>query len=274
MGSIYVWGLTLAFLTCLSWVPVAESKVVLIGEDDWKMLLEGEWMIEFFAPWCPACRALHRTWEEFSTWTHDLGLDGVAQVDVTENPGLSGRFVVTALPTIYHVKDGVFRQYRGARDKDSFISFVEDKRWQELDPIPSWKNPDSFQMTAVSYFFKMSMALRNVHTVITEDYGYPYWVSYVSFAVATIILGAILGLALVCCIDLINLPKRDSHYQEIVPPSDAQKKKNDDHQEKNGDDSDDQDELPEDEQVIEGVEKKGGPSDTGAVRKRRAKRAD
>lgn len=38
------------------------------------------------------------------------------------------------------------------------------------------------------------MALRNVHTVITEDYGYPYWVSYVSFAVATIILGAILGL--------------------------------------------------------------------------------
>ena len=27
-------------------------------------------------------------------------------------------------------KDGVFRQYRGARDKDSFISFVEEKKWQ------------------------------------------------------------------------------------------------------------------------------------------------
>ena len=73
---------------------------------------------------------------------------GVGQVDVTASPGLSGRFMVTALPTIFHVKvnqisekelsvlkcepskDGVFRQYRGARDKDSFISFVEEKKWQ------------------------------------------------------------------------------------------------------------------------------------------------
>ena len=32
----------------------------------------------------------------------------------------------------YHKQsqDGVFRQYRGARDKDSFISFVEEKKWQ------------------------------------------------------------------------------------------------------------------------------------------------
>ncbi len=54
-----------------------------------------------FAPWCPACRALHPTWVDFSDWTEDLSLDGVATVDVTKNPGLSGRFLVTALPTIY-----------------------------------------------------------------------------------------------------------------------------------------------------------------------------
>ena len=29
---------------------------------------------------------------------------GVGQVDVTASPGLSGRFMVTALPTIFHVK--------------------------------------------------------------------------------------------------------------------------------------------------------------------------
>ncbi len=54
-----------------------------------------------YAPWCPACRALHPTWIDYSDWTEDLGLTGIAQVDVTENPGLSGRFLVTALPTIY-----------------------------------------------------------------------------------------------------------------------------------------------------------------------------
>ena len=54
-----------------------------------------------YAPWCPACRALGEAWAGFAEWTDDLGLHGVAKVDVTENPGLSGRFLVTALPTIY-----------------------------------------------------------------------------------------------------------------------------------------------------------------------------
>ena len=71
---------------------------------------------------------------------------------------------------IFSVKDGVFRQYRGARDKDSFISFVEDKKWAQVEEISSWKDPSSVQMTMVSYFFKLSMVLRNVHTILTEDY--------------------------------------------------------------------------------------------------------
>ena len=138
------------------------------------------------APWCPACRALQPIWEDFSGWTEDLEI-GVGQVDVTSSPGLSGRFMVTALPTIFQwdiwwwgvlvvmkicfsVKNGVFRQYRGARDKDSFISFVEDKKWNQVEEVSSWKDPSSMQMTMVSYFFKLSMVLRNVHTTLTEEY--------------------------------------------------------------------------------------------------------
>ena len=68
------------------------------------------------------------------------------------------------------VKNGVFRQYRGARDKDSFISFVEDKKWNQVEEVSSWKDPSSIQMSMVSYFFKLSMVLRNVHTTLTEEY--------------------------------------------------------------------------------------------------------
>ena len=53
-----------------------------------------------FAPWCPACQNLQKTWEDFGEWGKDLGIS-VAQVDITKSPGLSGRFTVTALPTIY-----------------------------------------------------------------------------------------------------------------------------------------------------------------------------
>merc|ERR1712123_81974 len=197
----------------LTFNALADGKLIKIEENNWQDLLTGEWMVEFFAPWCPACRGLQPTWEDFAGWSEDLEI-GIGQVDVTTSPGLSGRFMVTALPTIFHVKDGVFRQYRGARDKDSFISFVEDKKWTGVEPISSWKSPDSFQMSLVSYFFKLSMVLRNVHTTLTEDYQMPYWVSYVAFAVATILLGGILGLILVCCIDCVYPPRQDEGEED------------------------------------------------------------
>ncbi|XP_042205963.1 thioredoxin-related transmembrane protein 1-like isoform X2 [Homarus americanus] len=184
----------------------AKSSVIDLNEDNWYQMLEGEWMVEFFAPWCPACKALKPAWEDFASWSNDLEIS-VGQVDVTTSPGLSGRFMVTALPTIYHVKDGVFRQYRGSRDKDEFMNFVEERRWQEVEEVPVWKSPASFQMSVVSQFFKLSMVLRSVHSVLVEDYGLPTWGSYLVFALATILVGALLGLILVCIIDFVFPPK-------------------------------------------------------------------
>merc|ERR1712029_1094545 len=215
---------------CLLNVPI-DGKLTQISEENWQVMLKGEWMVEFMAPWCPACRALSPTWEDFAGWSEDLDI-GVGQVDVTISPGLSGRFMVTALPTIFHVKDGVFRQYRGARDKDSFISFVEDKKWTQVEEISSWKDPNSIRMSLVSYFFKLSMVLRNVHTTLTEDYQLPYWVSYVAFAIATILLGGILGLILVCCIDCIFPPRREDnqHKQTRDDKKDSDVEEEDDEQ--------------------------------------------
>lgn len=241
-----------------------EARVTEIVEDDWEKLLKGEWMVEFYAPWCPACRALRPTWNEFSEWSDDLNLDGVAHVDVTENPGLSGRFIVTALPTIFHVKDGEFRQYRGPRDKDAFISFVEDKKFRELEPLPSWKNPDSFPMTVLSYFFKGSMMLKNLHTVITEEYGYSPYVSYALFALGTIVIGAALGMALVLLIDCIY---------PVGPGDRVVDKRQAENQGSDGsgknDDTENEEELPDDDAT-----KKYDESASATVRKRRPKKAD
>merc|ERR1712203_903549 len=228
--------LVLLMASCL--VATTTADLTVIQEDEWRQLLKGEWMVEFAAPWCPACRARQPTWEEFAGWSEDLEI-GVGQVDVTSSPGLSGRFMGTALPTIFHVKDGVFRQYRGARDKDSFISFVEDKKWTQIEEVSSWKDPSSLQMTMVSYFFKLSMVLRNVHSTLTEEYEFPYWVSYVAFAVATILLGGILGLCLVCCIDCVFPPRReDQHHSH---PARDDKKDSDFEEEDDVEELDDED---------------------------------
>lgn len=56
--------------------------------------------------------------------------------------------------------NGEFRQYKGTRDKEAFISFIEDRKWQQVEPVPSWKSPNSLQMSIVSSFFKISQILR------------------------------------------------------------------------------------------------------------------
>ena len=38
------------------------------------------------------------------------------------------------------------------------------------------------------------MLLRSVHTTIVNEMGWPSWISYVIFAVSTIVMGALLGL--------------------------------------------------------------------------------
>ncbi|OQR72088.1 thioredoxin-related transmembrane protein 1-like [Tropilaelaps mercedesae] len=155
---------------------------------------------------------MHDSWWEFGDWSDSLELN-VAQVDITENPGLSGRFMVTALPTIYHVKNGVFRQYHGARDRDSFISFVEQKKWTQIKPISTWKDPNSLQMSVVSKFFQWSYQIRAIHTYLV-DQGIPYWASYGLFAFATIVIGAVLGLIIVACIDHV-FPGKSLEYQRM-----------------------------------------------------------
>ena len=40
------------------------------------------------APWCPACRALQSTWQEFAEWSEDLDFK-VGQVDILDNPGMA-----------------------------------------------------------------------------------------------------------------------------------------------------------------------------------------
>lgn len=209
---------------CVVWSSVVyaeQTKVIDLHEDNWRSILDKEWMIEFYAPWCPACKNLAPAWRKLGEWSNDIGIR-TAQIDVTTSPALSGRFLVAALPTIFHVINGEFRQYRGPRDADSLISFIEERKWKELEPVSSWKHPDSVQMTIMSYFFKLSHYLKEVNNVMLVDYGMPPWLTYVLFAIVTILLGALLGLILVSIIDLIfpSQSSRQSFGQGQIPSID------------------------------------------------------
>ncbi|XP_045540716.1 thioredoxin-related transmembrane protein 1 [Papilio machaon] len=259
-----------------------------LDEDNWREILQGEWMVEFYAPWCPACNALGPAWTELTNRAARKNLAmKTAAVDVTKSPGLSGRFVVTALPTIFHVKDGEFRQYKGPRDAEAMLSYVERAHWRSAEPLSAWKSPDSLQMSLVAHFFKLSQALRSVHTMLMETYGLPTWGSYLIFAVGTIFIGALLGLMLVCVIDLLYPPRRPDKVTVSLAEADQRKKdtnKSDDEQELLNDDivdeaehsqSDGEKNSPSDTEEEPATKAEGAGDDKpNEVRKRRSRKAD
>ncbi|KAM9557342.1 thioredoxin-related transmembrane protein 1 isoform 2-T2 [Guaruba guarouba] len=198
----------LCAMLCLAAAALGKrSAVKVLSDGMWRELLHGEWMVEFYAPWCPACQNLQPEWEKFAEWGEDLEVN-IAKVDVTEQPGLSGRFVITALPTIYHCKDGEFRRYQGARTKSDFINFISDQEWKSIEPVSSWFGPSSVLMSSMSALFQLSMWIRHCHNYLTENVGIPVWGSYAVFTLATLFSGLILGLIIVFLADCICPSKK------------------------------------------------------------------
>ncbi|XP_067242773.1 thioredoxin-related transmembrane protein 1 [Chanodichthys erythropterus] len=234
-------------VTCVVLQPASAKPghLRVITDGNWEEILTGEWMIEFFAPWCPACQQLQPVWNEFAEWGEDLDVN-IAKVDVTEQPGLSGRFIITALPTIYHCKDGVFRRYQGPRTKEDFLSFIEEKKWQSIEPVSSWFGPSSFMMNAMSALFKLSMFIRHCHNYLTEQLGVPVWGSYGIFALATLVSGLALGLVLVFVADFVFPSRRfasDYHHRKLPAGQVRLLQQSEDEQEADGEEEDDEDEY-------------------------------
>ncbi|KAL1517463.1 hypothetical protein ABEB36_001226 [Hypothenemus hampei] len=263
------------FLVFNQFLGINGQKVIELNEDNWSQILKGEWMVEFYAPWCPACKALEPRWKEFSRSGPALGVK-IGSVDVQTSPGLSGRFMVTALPTIFHVLNGQFRQYKGARDIESFSLFIEERKWEQVEPISRWKSPDSLQMSVIASFFQLSQTLRNIHNKFTNEYGIPTIASYLIFAIATIILGACLGLILVCAIDLI-FPQKPTRPGSTGGSGDKKYSDNELNDEDIKDDLIDQEVDSEGDRAYtesEGSEKDDDSQDNKKIRKRKTKRSN
>lgn len=65
---------------------------------------EGVWMVDFWAAWCPPCRAIAPVLEELALASK--GDVTLAKVNVDEQPALAARYGIRSIPTILFVKDG------------------------------------------------------------------------------------------------------------------------------------------------------------------------
>ncbi|XP_066091360.1 thioredoxin-related transmembrane protein 4 [Saccopteryx bilineata] len=238
-------------------LPAEQSLVLPMTASNWTLVMEGEWMLKFYAPWCPSCQQTDSEWEAFAKIGELLHIS-VGKVDVIQEPGLSGRFFVTTLPAFFHAKDGIFRRYRGPGVYEDLQNYILEKKWQSVEPLTGWKSPASLTMSGMAGLFSLSGKIWHLHNYFTVTLGIPAWCSYVFFVVATLIFGLLMGLVLVLISECFCVPhprhvsehpewsekSEDAHQAEQL--QDAEEDRDDSNEEENKDSLIDEEEEKED----------------------------
>ena len=103
------------------------DKVSVVSTENWdrEVMQSAEpVLVDFWAEWCPPCRALAPTVDALAEQYH--GRLKVAKLDVDSSPEIAGRYGVQSIPTLLLFRGGkVVEQRIGALPKDELMRMVE-----------------------------------------------------------------------------------------------------------------------------------------------------
>lgn len=136
--------LMMAQILVLSCMFVATfARVVELTPDNFDTLTnEGEWMVEFYAPWCGHCKKLAPTWDRASDEL--AGQVNFGKIDAQKYRSLGFRFGIKGFPTLFHINaNGGNREVRRAAVQhtlDSIRHFALEG-WKDMPIQPSITGP-------------------------------------------------------------------------------------------------------------------------------------
>jgi len=128
-----------------------ESDVIVLDSNNfYDSVSQGEWLVEFYAPWCGFCKRLAPVWEQLATQLKEIKATvKIAKVDAdtASNRALSRQFEIKGFPTIKYFRDGQVRDYEGDRSLESFKTFTES----------GWKAVPHYALPMQFYFFNKAL---------------------------------------------------------------------------------------------------------------------
>lgn len=93
--------------------------------NEWKYLGDKPSIVDFYADWCPPCRAIAPILEELAKKYH--GQIYIYKVDTDEERELASAFGIRSLPTLLFIPmNGQPQMAQGAMPKESFIKAIEE----------------------------------------------------------------------------------------------------------------------------------------------------
>jgi thioredoxin 1 len=106
---------------------VSSEAIVILNEENFDKHVAAATqpiLVDFWADWCPPCKAIAPTLEQLAAEMH--GRAQVAKINVDDNGDLANRFAVRSIPTLMVFKDGkVVDQMVGNAPKEQIRRMLE-----------------------------------------------------------------------------------------------------------------------------------------------------
>lgn len=112
-----------------------ESAVPSLTSKDFEDTIKGDLtLVKFFAPWCGHCKSMAEPYKEAAAALKGKAV--LAEVDATIEKALAEKYGVAGFPTLkLYSKGEELSEYKGARDKESFVKYIERAMLPSVDEL-------------------------------------------------------------------------------------------------------------------------------------------
>eukprot|EP01103_Thecamoeba_quadrilineata_P018602 TRINITY_DN7145_c0_g1_i1.p1 TRINITY_DN7145_c0_g1~~TRINITY_DN7145_c0_g1_i1.p1 ORF type:complete len:138 (+),score=27.01 TRINITY_DN7145_c0_g1_i1:32-445(+) len=128
---------SLFLLSIFVFIAYSTANVVVLTTESFDdSISKGDWLLEFYAPWCGHCKRLEPIYAEFANLLKkDQNEVNVAKIDCTTERDICTRFGIRGYPTLKFLKDNQLHEFNAERSVQGLTNYVNGG-WQSAPSTP------------------------------------------------------------------------------------------------------------------------------------------